>query len=127
MRDWTKYTVFERADRLVVEIYKDSQSWPRAHMYGLTQQVQRAAVSIASNIVEGCSRQSDREFARFIEIAYASACEVQYQLSVAKRVFFDPTEASNLETLERDAVELCKLLGSFHRRLVPGSGPEARS
>ncbi len=115
MRDWKKLRVFEQADALVLGIYRDSESWPPAQRFALTQQVHRAVLSIASNIVEGCSRDSERECRRFHEMAYASACEVQYQLSVARRLGF----SSRVEALETDAISLCKALAAMLRSQRP--------
>lgn len=115
MRDWTKLRVFEQADGLVLSIYRDSESWPATHRFSLTQQIQRAAVSVASNIVEGCSRESERECRRFHEMAYASACEAQYQLSIARRLGF----SSNAEVLEKDAISLAKALAAMLRSQRP--------
>lgn len=110
MRDWKKFRIFELADKLVLSTYKTSTTWSVDHRYGLTQQLQRAVLSIASNIVEGCSRSSEREFLRFIEISYASSCEAQYQLSVAARLGFDGAEA-----LESDAAILARSINSMLR------------
>src|ERR1035437_5137372 len=59
MRDHTKLRAFELADQLAVAIYKTTRSFPREKMFGLTSQLRRAAVSIASNIVEGSTRFSE--------------------------------------------------------------------
>jgi four helix bundle protein len=109
MRDWKKLRAFELADELVLAIYRDGDEWPPSQRYSLTQQIQRAVVSVASNIVEGSSRVSEREYLRFLEIAHGSACEVQYQLSVARRLGF----SSNVERLEQDAIRLGKTIGAL--------------
>jgi four helix bundle protein len=117
MRDWKKLRVFNQADDLVIAIYRDSGSWPPDQRYSLTQQIQRAAVSVASNIVEGCSRASTRDYMRFIEIAYGSSCELEYQLSIASRLDFSLTT----KELERDAKRLSKALNALLRAI-----PDAR-
>jgi four helix bundle protein len=113
MRDWKKLRCFELADALVLGVYRDSETWPSAQRFALTQQLQRAVVSVTSNIVEGSSRTSEREYRRFIEVAYASACEAQYQLSVARRLGFSP----NVERLEADAGDLARALNGLLRAL----------
>lgn len=111
MREWTKLRVFEQADGLVMAVYRDSESWPASQRFSLTQQIQRAVLSVSSNIVEGCARESEREYLRFLDIAYGSACEAQYQLSVARRLGFSP----DCERLEESARRLSKALGSLLR------------
>lgn len=116
MRDWKKLRVFQQAHELVMGVYRDSERWPSAQRFALTQQLQRAVVSVASNIVEGCSRSSEREYRRFLEIAYGSACEVEYQLSVAKELGF----SARAEKLETDAAYLSKALNALLRTLPEG-------
>lgn len=86
MRDHTKLRAFELADEVAVLIYQITRSFPQDEVYGLRSQIRRAAVSVPSNIVEGCARESQIEYFRFLEIAYASLKEMDYQLSLAKRL-----------------------------------------
>lgn len=72
--------------KLVVECYRMSKRFPSSERYGLTSQVQRAAVSIPANVAEGSGRHSDREFARFVRIAKGSANELETLLLVAQSV-----------------------------------------
>lgn len=90
MRDPHKLSAFQLADQLAVAVYKHTAGMPPAERFGLTMQLRRAAVSIPSNIVEGCSRSSEAEYLRFLDIALGSACEVEYQLSLARRLGFLP-------------------------------------
>jgi four helix bundle protein len=85
MRDPHKLSAFQLADQLVVAVYKHTANMPPDERFGLTMQIRRAAVSIPSNIVEGCSRNSESEYLRFLDIALGSACELEYQLSLALR------------------------------------------
>jgi four helix bundle protein len=86
MRDHIKLRAFELADQLAVAIYKATRTFPREEMFGLTSQLRRAAVSIASNIVEGSARWSEAEYIHFLDTAYGSAREVEYQISLAARL-----------------------------------------
>ncbi len=78
MRDHTKLGAFELADQLALQIYWNTASFTKEEMYGLTSRIRRAAVSVASNIVEDSARFS--EDIRFLDIAYGSARELEYQV-----------------------------------------------
>lgn len=86
MRDHSKLKAFVLADEIALLIYRLTQSFPKEEMFGLTYQMRRAAVSAASNIVEGCARESQAEYLRFLEIAFGSLREVHYQLSLVQRL-----------------------------------------
>jgi four helix bundle protein len=88
MRDHTKLRAFELADELTILIYRVTRDFPREEVYGLTSQMRRAAVSVPSNIVEGCARESQTEYVRFLEIAFGSLRELHYQLNLAMRLGF---------------------------------------
>ncbi len=83
MRDFRKYRIWQDAISITNDIYSITDSFPKNETYGLSNQLQRAAVSIASNIAEGASRESAVEFAHFLEIAIGSAFEVETQLTIA--------------------------------------------
>jgi four helix bundle protein len=86
MRDHNKLQAFQLADEAVLLIYKLTKQFPKDEVYGLTSQMRRAAVSIPSNIVEGCARETETEYLRFLEIAFGSLRELHYQLSLAERL-----------------------------------------
>ena len=83
MRDFRKYRIWQDAVSITNDVYNITEGFPRKEIYGLSNQLQRAAVSIASNIAEGASRESAVEFAHFLEIAIGSAFEVETQLLIA--------------------------------------------
>jgi four helix bundle protein len=115
VRDHNKLRAFQLADDLAVAVYKHTTSFPESERFGLTAQLRRAAVSVPSNIVEGCAKSSESDYLRFLDIAYGSSCELQYQLSLAHRLGFA------LETPHREvselAVESSKVLGGLIRSL----------
>ncbi len=86
MRDHTKLRAFQSADRLAVAVYQATVGFPKSEAFGLTSQLRRGAVSVASNIVEGSARSSQADYIRFLDIALGSVRELQYQLSLAHRV-----------------------------------------
>ena len=86
MRDHTRLRAFELADELAVAIYKATRLFPKEEAYGLTSQMRRAAVSVASNIVEGCTRESEAEYLRFLEVSFGSLRELHYPFSLAQRL-----------------------------------------
>ncbi|MGB0153309.1 MAG: four helix bundle protein [Verrucomicrobiales bacterium] len=88
MRDHTQLAAFKLADALVVDIYLATQNFPKEEMFGLRSQIRRAAVSVPSNIVEGCARNTATEYLRFLDIAFGSLRELSYQFDLSKRLGF---------------------------------------
>jgi len=101
-RDHRKLEVFGIADELALLMYKSTSQFPAEERYGLRTQLRRAAVSIPTNLVEGCARESERDFLRFVDIAFGSAREVTYLTALAKRLgYLDEPSAAKLEELGR--------------------------
>lgn len=69
MRDFRKLKIWERSHEFTLNIYKLTKSFPKEELYGITSQLRRAAASIPTNIAEGCGKQTEKDFARFISIA----------------------------------------------------------
>ena len=86
MRDHTKLQAFQLADKLVLEIYKLTKTFPKEELFGLVSQMTRAAVSVTSNIVEGCARHTESEYLRFLDMPYGSARELDYEMSLSFRL-----------------------------------------
>jgi four helix bundle protein len=87
-RPYETSVAWQRADDLVVEVYKVTRSFPKSELYGLTSQMRRAAVSVAASIAEGSARQYMKEYLRFLHIADASLAEVAYYIHLAYRSIF---------------------------------------
>ena len=115
MRDHTQLRAFELADELAVLVYRVTTGFPREELYGLTSQMRRAAVSVPSNIVEGCARDGQAEYRRFLDIAFGSLKELGYQLSLSKRLGFLKSEDSSM--IEPKIVETEKVLNGLIRAL----------
>ena len=84
MRNFRNYEIWKMSMRLCKEVYKISKEIPEKEKFNLISQIQKCAVSIPSNIAEGCSRGSDIAFIRFLEIAIGSAFELETQLILCK-------------------------------------------
>ena len=89
-RDYAHLRVFRSADDAVAAVYNLTRDLPVEERFGLQAQIRRAAISVATNIVEGAARRSDRDYQRFLEIALGSACEVRYLLSLSARLSLLP-------------------------------------
>ena len=111
MRNYKKLRAFELADELVVAIYHCTKSFPNDERFGLTSQMRRAAVSIPSNIVEGSSRNTLAEYLRFLDIAYGSACELEYQVNLAFRLGYMDEQSS--VALEAKCGETARVLNGL--------------
>jgi len=118
MRDHTKLKAFELADEVALLIYKITAGFPKEELYGLTSQIRRAAVSVPSNIVEGCARDSQADYVRFLTIAFGSLRELHYQLSLSKRLGYLGCQESTL--IETKIVEAEKVLNGLIRALREG-------
>ena len=86
MRDPNKLMVTEQATTLAIEVYRLTGDFPSSERFGLAAQMRRAAVSVGSNIAEGCGRSGDRDFVRFLQIARGSTTELAFQLTVAMQL-----------------------------------------
>ena len=111
MRDHKKLRAFELADEVVILVYELTRDFPKEEIYGLTAQARRAAVSVSSNIVEGCARESQIEYFRFLEIAYGSLRELDYQISLAVKLGYTNPQIS--EPCLSKIRETLKVLGAL--------------
>jgi len=125
-RDVTKLKVFAIADRLVTEVYRWTRSFPAEERYGLQNQIRRAAVSVPTNLVEGSTRNTQREYARFIEVAFGSAAEVAYLIRLGCRLGYADRTTNLATEYEGLARALNALQNSFRPKadasVVLGAG-----
>lgn len=115
MRDHTKLRAFELADEVVLLVYQITRSFPKEEIYGLVSQMRRAAVSVPSNIVEGCSRDSNKEYRRFLVVAFGSLRELHYQLNLSQRLGYGSRE--DYEGAFQKIIEAEKVLGALLRSI----------
>ena len=111
MRNFRELLIWQRAMDIVVRVYELTAFLPKDETYGLKTQLQRAAVSIPSNIAEGCSRNSELDFKRFLEIAIGSTYELETQLSITENVNLIPR--NNVDPILQLLSEEQKMLNSF--------------
>ncbi len=88
MKDFRRLKVRQKSHRLALDVYAVSVKLPREELYGLTSRIRRAATSIPTNIAEGCGRNSDGDFGRFLGMAMGSAGELEYLLLLAQDLEF---------------------------------------
>ena len=115
MQDHRKLKVWQKADVLAVRVNDTVRFVKRRDRSGVASQASRAAFSIPSNIVEGCARPTSRDFARFLQIAIASACELEYQLKFAADTKL--LSIQQTEPLRALAIEVRKMLYGLLRRV----------
>lgn len=100
--------VWKKSMDLVTQIYSLTKKFPKEELYGLSSQMRRAAISIPSNIAEGRSKRTTRDYVRFVNIAYGSASELETQLIIARNLGF-ATEAQ-LDAVIDELMEIGKML-----------------
>jgi len=114
MKDFRSLKVRDMAHRLTLDIYRVTANFPKEELFGLTSQTRRASSSIPANIAEGCGRNSDADFCRFLTIAMGSASELKYQLLLAKDLGFINEIYERLET---EIVEVKRMLTALIQKL----------
>lgn len=115
MRDHKKLRAFEMADEIAVLIYQVTKGFPKEELFGLTSQMRRSAVSVPSKIVEGCARDSQADYVRFLNIAFGSLRELHYQLNLSQQLGFLHNQDSSL--IELKITEAEKALNALIRSL----------
>jgi four helix bundle protein len=112
---YEKLRVWQEAVSYTKHIYGVTATFPKAEAFGLTSQMRRSAVSIASNIAEGASRNSPKEFAHFISIALGSLAELDTQILIADGLYIDNKTCLELRlTIEN----LRKMMMGLRTRLI---------
>ena len=120
MRDHKKLRAFELADQIALLTYRLTRRFPNDELHALTSQMRRAAVSVASNIVEGCARSSEAEYVHFLNVAFGSLRELRYQFSLAARL--DYLSQAAHDDLAPALLECEKVLSGLIRSLRKSPG-----
>lgn len=105
--------VWKKATDFCLDIYRLTKKFPKEELYGLTSQMRRGAVSVPSNIAEGKRRGGDKEFQRFLRIAFGSGAELETQLLIAFRLEY--TEEKEYLQLRESLSEIMRLLNALIR------------
>jgi four helix bundle protein len=115
MQDFTKLEVWRRALAVAIEVDRQTRQFPRGGYGWLSSQMRRAAASVGANIAEGCGQRTDREFARFLQIAVASVSETQHHLTFARGVgLIAPRDQRRLCD---ELIQLRRMIVALHRRV----------
>ncbi|WP_372756268.1 four helix bundle protein [Labilibaculum sp.] len=115
MKDFKKLIVWQKSMILVKDIYLIAKQLPQEEKFGFYSQITRAAISIPSNIAEGSSRHTQKEFKRFLEIALGSSFEVETQLLLIEKLKLADDE---LLTIINQTCEVQKMLQGLMSKLV---------
>lgn len=115
VRSYRDLVAWQKSMRLMLGVYRLTETFPKHELYGLSQQLRRSAVSIPSNVAEGSSRRSTQEFLRFLNIACGSLAELETQLSAAAMLEYmdTATEANMLNQAE----EVSRILHGLYKSL----------
>jgi len=115
MRDFRKYDIWEISHKFTLQIYALTNNFPSQETYGLSSQLRRASASIPTNISEGCGRDSDAEFSRFLTIAIGSASEVEYLILLSKDLNY--LDLKTYEKLNEDINTIKRKIYSLKQKL----------
>lgn len=118
MRNFRELEIWKRSFTMVNEIYKITSQFPDSEKYGLVSQIRRSAVSIPSNIAEGCSRNSNKDFNRFLEIALGSSFELETQLLLSKTQGYGNDK---LDDIINELSQIQKMTNAYRTKLKTNS------
>ena len=123
IKSYRDLIVWQKAVAASLDVYRITTTFPKSEVFGLTSQMRRAAVSISSNIAEGRSRNTRKDFIQFLRIAHGSTAELQTQLEIARELSFVPQTDYN--RLEGILSEISKMLNSMMTKLRLPQSPNS--
>jgi four helix bundle protein len=115
MRDFRNYDVWKLAHKLTLTVYSLTEDFPKSEVFGLRSQLRRAAYSVPTNIAEGCGREGDVEFKRFLIIASGSASELFYLLILTNDLKLIPEK--DFKQCEDDLTHLRKSIHQLIKKI----------
>ena len=115
MRNFKELRIWQKGIDIAVKTFQLTDTFSKEDKYGISQQMNRSGVSIPSNIAEGSSRRSEKDYARFIEISLGSAFELETQLIISEKL--SKGDQALLQTLKAELTEQQKMLTGFQQKL----------
>jgi len=115
LKSYRDLELWQKSMDLVVECYQITKKFPKAEIYGLTSQLQRAAVSIPANIAEGRERQYTKEFLQHLSIAYGFLAELETHLQIAQRLNY--LDMNHLKQMLDKTAEVGRMLNGLRKSL----------
>ncbi len=115
MKDFRQLQIWERSHQLTLQIYRITRLFPSDERYGLVSQMRRSASSVPTNIAEGCGRNSEADFARFLDHSMGSASELEYQLILSHDLEYLPIDQFNSTSSE--LIDIKRMLNAFLQKL----------
>ena len=115
MKDFRKLAVWEKAHALTLMVYQIPSFFPRDELWGLRSQIRRACVSIPANIAEGCGKEGDAEFSRYLRIAMGSSSELEYELLLAHDLRY--LDEKTYQSLGASLGEVRRMLNSLIQKV----------
>ena len=126
IKSYRDLIAWQVAMQLVEEVYTITKTFPKEELYGLTQQLRRAAVSVPSNIAEGHCRNWRREFVHHLSIAHGSLAEVETQIEIARRLgYLTSEQVTSIGDIAAEPGRIINGLMNSLEKLAPGPRPLA--
>ena len=117
MRNFKELKIWQKGIDIAIRTYRLADTFPKEDKFSLVQQMTKASVSIPSNIAEGSSRKSERDYSRFIEISLGSAFELETQIIIAEKLHKGDQQL--LQELKTEITDEQKMLTGFQQKLYP--------
>ncbi|OQP47135.1 four helix bundle protein [Niastella yeongjuensis] len=116
MRNFRELKIWQNGIEIAIKTYRVTETFPNEDKYAIVQQMNKAGVSIASNIAEGCSRKSQKDYSRFLEIALGSTYELETQVTIAEQL--NKGNQQLLQELKTVLIEEQKMITGFQQAIL---------